>query len=35
MNSHTGDLLTKWTDLLKQKQQKQYMAQTMALAWRD
>lgn len=33
MNMHQGDLVTKWTDLLKQKHKQQQIAQVMALSW--
>lgn len=33
MNRHSGDLVTKWTDLLKQRHKDYQVAQTMAMAW--
>ena len=35
MNRYNGDLVTKWTDLLKQKHKQQQIAHVMALAWLD
>ncbi len=35
MNGYSGDLVTKWTDLLKQKHKQQQIAHVMALAWLD
>ncbi len=33
MNRYQNDLVTKWTDLLKQRQRDNQVAQAMALAW--